>query len=156
VTARGFAPTQFTATIVQPSFDVISLQRTINTLDPDNAFAVRTGIVSTPTNPNFLSEIQTVRAGAVPVVASIRSNTPTVGVLKKSPTDAGSATATVQIIAGQSQSPGSLTNGGVAHRPKTAGTTSILTSIPGYLGTTSISNGDSILVTVQAPTISVG
>lgn len=143
-TSPLFADGTANASVVQGALDIVNLPAATTTLTADAAFTVRVGIGSA----GSLSELQNVRAGAAPLVATVQSST-VAGQLVT--TLATGASVTVSIAAGASSSPGTVAGGGAAFRPFTAGTTVVSATIPGFTSTTNASRS----VTVSAPSISM-
>jgi hypothetical protein len=151
-TATGFTSDTAQYTLVSPAFMVQGLQTSINSLDPDDAFYVQLGYLNS--TATTLQDFQAIRAGGVPVTANISVSSSLVSVLT---TTALTDTAvSVQIQPGQSNSPTSVSIGGVAHRPVGNGTTTVSTDVPGFTAVRSTTNGAAIAVTVTTPTITLG
>jgi uncharacterized repeat protein (TIGR01451 family) len=124
--AAGFTDGSAAQTIVQPGVVVLSLPTSIAVASADRLFNVYVG---TPSGSSVNGQVR--RAGAAPLVATVTSSQAAVGTLV---TSAGAgASRTVNIAAGQSQSPGSVGAGGVAFDPLTTGSTTVNATIPGFI-----------------------
>jgi hypothetical protein len=141
--APGFTGASRSVTVVTPAYDIIGLVQSISTLDPTDPFAVRVGVgVGSP--PTSVVP-QAVRMGSPGVVATIAVSDATVGELVTSSTTG--PTVVVFIAAGFSQSPPTVSSGGVAFDGFSVGTTEVLASIPGFVAAT----GATRLVSVTSP-----
>ena len=134
-------------TVRGTGLDIIFLGTTTTSLSPNAAFSVRIGVLNATGNA-YAAE-QAIRAGGATVTATLTSSDPAVGRLVTNADTGG--TATVDIVAGQARSPGSVATGGVAFDPLTAGTTTVAATIPGYVALA----GSQVTVTVSAPAISI-
>ncbi|MFL5580804.1 MAG: beta strand repeat-containing protein [Gemmatimonadaceae bacterium] len=153
VSAPGYSSTTSTVNLVTPALELINLNTTTTSFAPDNAFYVRVGTPTTGAAPASLSDVQSVRAGAAALTATVTSGTPSVGTLWNGTGELG--TVTVTIPAGSSNSPPSVTaSGGVAFRAKTTGTTLVSASIPGY--TTTLAGQRTVTVGTPAITMTNG
>ncbi|MGH7895816.1 MAG: beta strand repeat-containing protein, partial [Candidatus Binatia bacterium] len=131
-TASGFTDGIGTVQAVPPAFDVIGLPPTPTAGGPDVTFYVRVGIANS--TGAFLTQLQAVRAGApASLTVTITSNGPSIGTLVV--TAGPNATQQVQILATQTNSPTSVSAGGVAFRPLASGTVIVTTTIPGFIAT---------------------
>jgi hypothetical protein len=131
----GFTNGNGTVEVIPAAFDVINIPATPTAGPPDVSFYVRVGIANS-TNA-FLTQLQAVRAGAPgPLTATVMSSNAAVATLVNS---AGQINATqqVQVQVQQFQSPTTVGAGGVALRPLSAGSVTITTTIPGFVGTAS-------------------
>ncbi|HEX9728792.1 MAG TPA: hypothetical protein VGA37_09840 [Gemmatimonadales bacterium] len=126
--APGFTTATATKTIVQPALDLSGVITTTTTLTPDDPFQVRIGIPNAANT--FLNELQAIRIGGTPVVATVIVSDSAVGRLVTSTDTAG--TITLQLDPGQLATPGSVAAGGVALEPLTQGPTTVSASIPGF------------------------
>ncbi|MEM7417135.1 MAG: hypothetical protein AAF389_16635 [Gemmatimonadota bacterium] len=145
VSAPGFMPDSAVATIIEPVVDLVGIVGTTTSFTPDDAFRGRVGR-SNAAQTNLL-ETQPVRAGAPPLTLTFTSSDPGVADLLTLPDS--SAPVTLQLFAGQSQTPSSVASGGAAISPVSAGTTTIGVSIPGFASVNSTTQD----VTVTAPGI---
>ncbi len=145
-TSPLFSDGTTTSTVVQPGVYITGVNTTTTSLSNDDPFYAEIGIpYSTYVYPTLA-----VRAGAPgPLTVTFVSSDPSVGQLVDSVSAAGSLTA--QIAEGQTRTPTSVANGGVAVDPLGPGTTTISASIPGYVSTPSAAYD----VTVSAPAITV-
>lgn len=146
VSAPGFVADSAIATNTQPYVALAGLPTSTNTLATNNAIYAQVGLsdvyyggVST----------QAVRAGGTALTATIQSNQVGVGQIQTSAGTSGSATVTIPV--GSSNSPTTVLAGGAAFDPVGAGTTTVTTSIPGFLQRPTASQA----VTVSVPGITV-
>jgi hypothetical protein len=148
-TSPGFASGSAEQRVWQAIVDISGLSASLNTLSPDDAFQIS---VATPSSPGgssvFVGSAR--RFGAPPLVATIVSNTSTVGQLTT--TARTGDTVTVEIAAGQSLSPATVVAGGAAFQVLTTGTTVVGASIPQFR---SASNAVGQTVTIAAPAITL-
>jgi hypothetical protein len=141
--ASGFTNGNGTTDVIPPAFDVIGLPANISAGGPDAQFYVRVGIANS--TGAYLVQLQAVRAGAPgPLTASIASNAPAIGTLV---TTAGGTGPNQQVLipVQATNSPTSVTTGGVGMHPLTPGSVIITTTIPGYIGTATATSA----ITVQ-------
>jgi hypothetical protein len=131
-TASGFTDGTGTGAVVPPAFDVIGLPATPTAGGADVNFYVRVGIANS--TYAFLTQLQAVRAGApAPLTVTITSNAPSIGTLVV--TAGPNVTQQVQILATQTNSPTSVSVGGVAFRPLAPGSVTVTSTIPGFIAT---------------------
>jgi hypothetical protein len=138
--APGFTNGSGLVTVVQPALRLESLSTSIASTAANNAFFVRVGLPNA-SNTN-LAVIQDVRRGGPTLTATVTNSMESVGQLVT--TAQTGQTVTVQIPPGQSFSPTTVATGGVAFDPLTAGTTTVVGAIPGFITTTA----GSVTVTV--------
>lgn len=134
VSAPGFVDGSGTATVVQPSVDVIFLAASGSAAaTADDPFQVRVGWSNVPNTS--MSQEQAVRAGAPgPLTVTLGSSNPAAGLLKTTAgSPAGDSAVTVQIAVGQARSPSAVATGGVAFDFVGQGITFVLPAIPGYI-----------------------
>ena len=131
-TAPGFTGDTVAVPILQAAIDIASVATQLTTLSPPALFVARIGI----SNQNFLTELQSVRAGGRGYVVTVTSGTPATAVLITNADTVGTASKQLTIGPGQTQTPGSLASGGVAIRPLAAGTTTISGTSAGAIATT--------------------
>lgn len=132
-------------TVVAPVIRLTSVPTSIASLAPDNPFYAQIGI----SNSNGAFTSQNISMSAQPVTVTFTSSDPTVAQLANTSTTAGSLTATIGL--GGSNTPTSLSNGGVALDPMKTGTTTITATAPGFTGT----SGASVEVTVTGQSITL-
>lgn len=143
----GFVSGSSTATIVQPGYDVVQLGSSIDTLNPPDAFQVRVGLVAS--GGGSVNPAQNLRAGAPPLVATIKnSNHPVADLITTALTG---DSVVVSIAAGSSASPSNVASGGVSFDGIALGTTTVSATIPGFVATTNAN----INVTVTQPSIAM-
>ena len=142
LTAPGFTDGSATITVVQPGVVLTGLGASTTTLSPDDAFYARIG---TPSG-NSVSG-QAVRAGGSTLTVTISNSNVGAGVVKTSGASGGSVT--VQILPGQFNSPTSVAAGGVAFDPVGTGSSTVTSSIPGFITQPS----GTVVVVVTAPLI---
>jgi hypothetical protein len=146
--APGFVTDTFTVTVVTPAVEINSLPATTTTFSPNDPFLIRVGIPNV--NNTGLTQVQPVRFGLPALTATITSGTPAIARLVTS-TNPGAGSVTVAIDPLQSNSPGSIGQGGVEIDPLASGTTTVSAAIPGFTPMTNAS----VVVTVNAPTITI-
>ena len=129
--------------------DFSGLPATLNTLAPDDPFQVIVGTASSPLG-TVIAVADNVRFGAVPLTATVVSNTSTVGQLTT--TARTGDTITVQIPAGVRVSPATVAGGGVAFQTLTTGTTVVSAAIPNFRRTAAAAG---LTVTVTAPALTL-
>ena len=132
VSAPGFGSASQTASIQQPALAISSLVTTLDTLDPADPFWVQIGLPSggnTSVNPT-----QSIRAGGVPVTATIKNSATAIGDLITTPLTGDSVTVTIPV--GSYFSPVSVATGGVAFDGTALGSTLVFAAIPGFIPTT--------------------
>jgi hypothetical protein len=139
-TTPGFANGTANISVVPPYLDISGLNSTTTTLSVDDGFTVRIGIANAP--GTFLTELQDIRTGGVPVLTTLTTSSP--GVARLTPSTTNGTTATVIIPVGASSI------GGVALDALTAGTTTV--SVASTQAATTTTNGVQT-VTVSAPTL---
>jgi hypothetical protein len=137
----GTAP----ARIIPPAMDIQSLILNTTTLSADNVFVVRLGLGTT----SGLTELQAPRAGGPGVTVSVTSSDSAVAALLKESVSITNAT-TVFVASQQTQSPNTLNQGGIALRPRTAGSTIVSASSQGFVSTAAATR----TVTVTASSLS--
>jgi hypothetical protein len=130
-TAPGYTNGTGLMTVVQPALDIIDLNTTPNSAAADDPFLVRVGLPGTGNTQ--LAAGQAVRAGGVALTVTLNSGNSAVGQLVT--TASTGATVTMQIVPGQSASAGSVSSGGVAFDPLTAGSTVVSATITGFIQT---------------------
>lgn len=136
-TASGFSNGSVNETVEQAAMDLQGVPATTTTLSPDNAIYARVGIAS---GNSFLVAVENVRAGAPgPLTVTFTSSTPSVGNLLN--TGGSGATRTAQIPIGLYYTPTTVATGGVGFHPILAGSTTVSSSIPGYLLVSTSSHG---------------
>jgi hypothetical protein len=128
-TAPQYTAGSGTETVRVAALDIIFLGSTTNASAPNTQFAVRIGVANA-LQTGYTAE-QAIRAGGTPAIATLTSSDPTVGQLVTS-AQTGSPV-TVNIVAGQSRSPGTVATGGVAFDPLAMGGTTVRATIPGFL-----------------------
>lgn len=145
----GFASGSAEQRVWEAIVNIGGLPATLNTLSPDDAFTVS---VATPTAPGGATVLvaSVRRFGAPPLVATIVSNTSTVGQLITSARTGD--TVTVEIPAGQSVSPATVVAGGAAFQVLTTGTTVVSATIPQFR---SASAALGQTVTIAAPALTL-
>ena len=146
VRAAGFTTDTVTHTVRRAGYRLNGLNTTTTTLSPDDPFQVLVGVMNV--GNTFINQFQAVRAGGTGLTATLTSGTPGVGQLVT--TDGAAGQRTVTIPAQASSSPSTVTAGGVAFDPLTAGTTLVTTAIPGLVAELS-----DVTVTVSTPGITV-
>jgi hypothetical protein len=133
--AAGFTDGATTATVAASGIDFSSTSSSIAVGAADRLLQVRVGPLNgTATG---LLTTQVVRAGGVPVVATITSSNPTALPLITSTTNGATATTTVATRA--TLSPSSVALGGFAIRPLATGTSTLNATAPGYAQVTASS-----------------
>jgi hypothetical protein len=146
VSAPGFTSASQTATIVQPALTLSSLVTTLDTLNPADPFWVQIGL---PAGGNAsVNPTQSIRAGGVPVTATIKNSATAIGDLITTPLTGDSVTVTIPV--GSYFSPVTVAAGGVAFDGTALGFTTVSATIPGFIATTAASQ----TVTVTQPSIS--
>lgn len=148
ISAPGFTTVSHLANVQQPAYDIVSLGTTIDTLDPPDAFQVRIGLPAnglTSVNPSL-----NIRAGGVPLTATLQLSAGAIGDLVTTPLTGDSVVVTIPV--GASSSAASVASGGVAFDGITLGSTVVTATIPGLLATTAAHQ----TITVTQPTISMG
>ena len=146
ITAAGFTPDTTAVTVAQPAFDLIGVNTSTTSFTSPDAFQVRLGI---PNSDSSGIAAELVRnPGLSPLVATLTLTDSTVAELETATDTAG--TATVEVAAEGSRSPSSVSAGGIQLAPRTAGTTTVSGTIPGFVAT-----GNAVrTVTITAPGIS--
>ena len=126
-TAPGFTQTQGTATVAEPGLQLGVVPGTTTTLTPDSPFYISLGVLNPAGN---IAAFQQLRAGAPNLTITVSHTNIAVAQLT---TTAGSGqTRTVTIAAGQTNSPTSVPNGGVAFDPIGAGSTTVNATATGF------------------------
>jgi len=148
-TSPGFASGTAEQRVWQAIVDISGLSASLNTLSSDDVFQISVATPSSPGGVNVFVGSQR-RFGAPPLLATIVSNTSTVGQLTS--TARTGDTVTVEIAAGQSTSPATVAAGGAAFQVLTTGTTVVSASIPQFR---SAGNALGQTVTIAAPAITL-
>ncbi|KPJ94448.1 MAG: hypothetical protein AMJ53_05215 [Gammaproteobacteria bacterium SG8_11] len=147
--APGFIDGAGTVNVVQSAVRIQGLSTNTTTLSADNPFYLEVGVPNAG-NTNLSSD-QRVRAGSPGLIATVSSSDVAVGQLVTIPLTG--AMVTVQIPAGAARSATTVATGGVAFDPLTSGSTTVETSISGFITTAA----GSVSVTVtEAPEIASG
>jgi uncharacterized repeat protein (TIGR01451 family) len=142
--APGFTQTQGTATVAESGLQLGGVPGTTTTLTPDSPFYVSLGVLNSAGN---IAAFQQLRAGAPNLTITVSHTNTAVAQLT---TTAGSGqTRTVTIAAGQTNSPTSVPNGGVAFDPIGAGSTTVNATATGFRAAAADA------VTVTAPGITL-
>ncbi len=152
--APGFTSANRPAVVVTPACDLTGVLTSIDTLDPNDVFAVRVGLPNA--GGTAVGTPQVVRAGGG-LVATVTNSDGAIGQLVTTAVTGQSVT--VPIAAGNSQSPGSVALGGVAFDGIGVGPTSISGSVPGFTpmtGATQVVNVTQPIVTIPSPIPNVG
>jgi hypothetical protein len=131
VSAPQFVTEVGAATIVQPAVDITSLASSVDIGGGSDEFRIRVGVPS-PGN-TIVQTPQLRRAGAPPLVASVTTTDTTVA--RVATTISSGDSVTVEITAGESQSPPDLFGGGVELQPVAEGQTIVFASLPGFIQT---------------------
>jgi len=131
VSATQFVTETGAATIVAPAVDIVSLASAVDISGGSDQFSVRVGL---PNGGNsFVQVPQLRRGGAPPLVATVATTDTTVARLAT--TLSSGDTVTVEVAAGENQSPPDLISGGVELQPLSEGQTIVFASIPGFIQT---------------------
>ncbi len=132
-TAPGFTDGTATATIVQPSVDIIFLSASGSAASTaDDPFQARIGYANAPTYTGMSSE-QEIRAGAPgPLTVTITTTNPAAGLLNTS-AQTGQSQVTLTIPIGQSRTPSTLATGGVTFDFVAQGVTFVVPTITGFV-----------------------
>lgn len=142
-TTPGFATGTNNYTVQAPRIELINVNTTTTTLSNNDAMGVRIGIGTTS-----IIEVQDVRSGGTPIVATVASSAPSVAAI--TPSSNGGASGTITL------NPNTSTLTTLAIDPLTAGQTTIsVSATQGALPIAPFTNGGSFTVTVSAPAISV-
>ena len=129
-TAPGFTSTTTFVILDDASFDVTGLPTTTTASAANINFNVRMGLAN-QFNTN-LTELQAVRAGGPPITVTFtNSNAAVARLVTTALTD---QVVTVQVLPGQSTSPGGLAAGGAQFDPLGAGATIVTATAPGIVG----------------------
>jgi hypothetical protein len=128
--AAGFQQGAGSVEVVQPAVDIRSLPSTVAATAPSAEFQVAVGVPAG--GGTHVAFEQAVRAGTVLTATLSNSNSTVAQLLTLA---GGAQSRTVQIAAGQSSSPVSIEAGGIGFDPLTAGSTTVLATIPGFLTT---------------------
>jgi hypothetical protein len=126
--ALGFVSDTSVTTIRRPVFDLYPIPATTTTLSDSAPFYAYIGY--TLPGYTYIVENQPIRAGGLPVTVTLTHSNPGVG--RFITTSRTSDTVTVQIPVGGYSSPTTVAAGGVAFDPLTAGSTTVIGSIPGF------------------------
>ena len=128
-TAPGFtAATPATVNVFAPWMELISVPDTTTTLSADSPFYVRTGVVL-PGGTSFWA-LQAVRAGGPGLSVNVTHSN---GAIADLVTTAGAADSrAVTLAPGTFNSPTTVTSGGVAFHPVSAGSTTVSASATGF------------------------
>ena len=151
--ATGFADGTTTFNLMEGAIDLIGVPANTTTLSPISSMYARTGIPNSTTTPQFLTQLQNVRAGAPgPVTVVFQDNDPNgaTTLVAKGPNTQDTLTAQVPVLG--SNTPTDTTSGGVALLPQAAGTSTISAVATGFLQVTTAAGS---AVTVAQPTISI-
>jgi len=143
--APGFADAVRAVEVVVPSVNLSGLGTTFDPYAPDDAFWASVGL--TNAGNTGISISQKVRVGGPGLTATFTSSD--AGVAELVTTALTAQVVAVAIAPGESNSPPSVVNGGVAIDGLAAGTVDIDASIPGFIPTTSIPK----TVTISAPVV---
>jgi hypothetical protein len=145
--APGFLSVTEGAIIVTPGMETLGLVENIDTLDPNDPFSVRVGIINEV--GSALAYAQNVRPGSSGLDVAVICNNPAVGLLETS-ADL-SDTAWVHIDPLTSNSPSNVAAGGVAFDGVGVGTAMVHSEIDGFLPT--VASISSVEVTQPGITI---
>ena len=143
----GFASAVRTVDVVQAGVQIEQLADSIDVNLPPDPFIVRVGVPKSD-----LSEIETsqvIRAGGMPMVATVTSSNTAAGVLNTSSESGASVSVTIPV--GQSQCASDVASGGVELDPILAGTTTVSAAIAG-VATLQSSAFDCVMTGVPDPT----
>jgi len=143
--APGFADAVRAVEVVEPSLHLSGLSTTIDPYATDDAFWASVGL--TNAGNTGISISQKVRVGGPGLTATFTSSD--AGVAELVTTALTAQVVSVAIAPGESNSPTSVVNGGVAIDGLAAGTVEIDASIPGFIPTNAIPK----TVTVTAPVV---
>jgi len=131
VSASQFITEVGAVTIVEPAVDIVSLASSVDISGGSDEFSVRVGV---PDAGNTFVQIPQVRrSGAPPLVATVTSTDTTVA--RVATTSSSGDSVTVDVAAGENQSPPDLFSGGVELQPISEGQTIVFASIPGFIQT---------------------
>jgi hypothetical protein len=122
--APGFTAGSQTLTVRRPVFDLYVIPRDLTTFSPDAAFYAYIGY--TLPNTPYVYQQQPIRPGGQPVTVTLVNDSAAVGQLTT--TALTGDTVTVVIPVGQSNSPTTVAQGGVAYSPDNPGITTISAS----------------------------
>lgn len=117
--------------VVEPALQIVGLPDSLEIIDPDEAFAIQTGISSA--GGDSLAQRQAVRTGAGPLAVSVVNALVDTGDLVTSALQADSLV--VEVAEAAFQSPATVNGGGVAFDPRLPGTTTLTLLAPGFLTT---------------------
>lgn len=148
-TSPGYSSGSAEQRVWRAVVDLSGLPTALNTLAPDDPFQVIVGTPLTPASTSIWSA-DNVRFGAAPLVATIVSNTSTVGQLTT--TARTGDTVTVQIPAGVRVSPTTVAAGGAAFQALTTGSTIVSAAIPNFRA---VGGATGQTVTITAPALSL-
>ncbi|MFL5580803.1 MAG: beta strand repeat-containing protein [Gemmatimonadaceae bacterium] len=149
-TASGYVSASMTASVVAPAVELVNLAASQSTSEPPVAISARVGTPLAGSGPPRVGDVQEVRAGASePLTATFTSGDVKVARLVTSGTSGASATA--EIKPGQSVTPATLTEGGVAYEALAAGTSLVSVTIPGFTATAAAS----VTTTVTSPALTM-
>ncbi len=132
--APGFPDGVDDTDIVTPWLRFSAILNTIDVPDPDNNFRVDVGLPNS--NQTGLSTLQKVRVGGPGLTATVSHTNPAAAELIT--TALTGQVVSVAIAPGESTSPTSVANGGVAINGIAAGSTQVTASIPGFSVVSSI------------------
>jgi YVTN family beta-propeller protein len=152
ISAPGFTSASHTITVVQPGVEIPFLTSSTTTLSGESTnWYVQVGVPN-PTGTN-LTVVQSVRAGAAPLVVTLTNSAAAVATLRSDEPAATAQSVTKPIQPGfyYTQAIGVGTSGGVSFRPLSAGTTTV--TVSGPAGVRTMTNTGVRQVQVSAPTI---
>jgi hypothetical protein len=141
--ADGFTDGTTTATVVQPTLEIVSLGTSLVAGAADRAFQVRLGQLNA--GGTALNQVQSIRTGGTPITVSFTTSNAAALPLITSSTNGASATLT--IAPGANSSASQVVNGGVAARPLAPGVSAVSATSPGY----AVVGGATVTVTVAPP-----
>jgi hypothetical protein len=130
-TCPGFTGNSESVDVVQPALDIRDLASTIDMSDPPDAFVVAVGVGDVSFTHVYTKQKR--RFGAPPLVATVASSVPGIGELMTLSDTSG--TVTVNIDAGEWESPAAVIDGGIALRGISLGQTIVSGTIPGFIQT---------------------
>jgi hypothetical protein len=126
--APGFTTSMTTVDIVDPRIEIQTgtLLSNVTTLSPPDPFTVRIGWIA---GSNFFE--QKLRPGSPGLTITVDVDDPSVGQVQNSTTTA--ATVQLDLGAGESKTPPTLNDGGVAFAPVGVGSVDVTASAPGFV-----------------------
>jgi hypothetical protein len=139
--ASGFTDQQTAFSVVQGSFDILSLSTSQTAGGADDPFQARLGLANA--QATSLNVELAARSGGPGFTAELANSSAEVATLVTS--EGTGQTVSVQVAPGQARSPATVGAGGVAFRPLAAGTTTVTGTIPGLIRP----NSGSVTVTVN-------